>query len=83
MASLPKVINVVEEKNGSFTATIHVVDDAGNVLSKHQVNAVSKADFKTKIRPHLQRFLQAQTAKETLVAVANDAITELIAELGY
>lgn len=82
MATIPTVVSVREEKDGRFTATIHVLND-GEVKLKKEVSAATRAEFKDKLRVPLQNYLEKAERQEQLLTTANQVIAELIIELGY
>lgn len=82
MASIPTVVGVRQEKDGRFTATIHVLNGE-EVKMRKEVTAATKNEFKEKIRPHLEAYLAKQVREEQLITAANQAIAELVTELGF
>lgn len=88
MAIEPKVINVTfnpDAPDNVYTVTIRLQDnDTLKYLGPaYQISADNKTEMKDKIRPHLQEFLEEQAQQETLRSIAQSALDELIAELGF
>jgi predicted ATP-dependent protease len=88
MAIMPIVVNVAENPESSikkYTVVFRMKNMETDLFvgACKEVQADTKNEMKDLIRPKLQAFLEAQARREQLLAVANAALDELIAELGF
>ncbi len=76
-----EVYQVIKESDDSYTASLNFIDsETTKIIQKRTVNASNLVEFKDQIRVFKTKIEQIEADKQTLMAIVQRAIDEIMAE---
>jgi hypothetical protein len=70
-----------KEKDGTYSVYLKAVRDTGDILADKSFNVSSAAQLKAIVKPIFEQLVEAEQNKETVRAIAQNVIDEIMAEV--